>query len=203
MSRTDEAAQILEALGLPKPQTNERSALTLLALADVRPQGKWVKIKQPLLRTVDIMAFMRDAYGKDYKPNSRETIRRQTLHQFIEARVVDLNPDDPSRPTNSGNNCYALTDAVLPAIRAFGTRRFDSRIRTFIEDQGRLRDLYRRQREMNMVPVTLPDGSAVHLSPGKHNELQKAIIEEFGPRFAPGAIVLYLGDTARKHVHVA
>ena len=27
-----------------------------------------------------------------------------------------------------------------------------------------------------------------------------AIIEEFGPRFAPGAVVLYVGDTAKKHV---
>ena len=38
------------------------------------------------------------------------------------------------------------------------------------------------------------------LSPGKHNSLQVAIIEQFGPRFAPASEVLYLGDTARKHV---
>lgn len=56
---------------------------------------------------------------------------------------------------------------------------------------------------MNVIPVTLPDGAAVRLSPGSHNELQKAIIEEFGPRFAPGAVVVYLGDTAKKHVVLA
>jgi hypothetical protein len=30
--------------------------------------------------------------------------------------------------------------------------------------------------------------------------LQVAIIEEYGPRFAPGTTVLYLGDTASKRV---
>lgn len=32
----------------------------------------------------------------------------------------------------------------------------------------------------------------------KHNLLHKAIIEEFAPRFAPGAECLYVGDTAEK-----
>ena len=43
-------------------------------------------------------------------------------------------------------------------------------------------------------------GSTVYLSPGEHNALQVAIIEEFDPRFAPGAVVLNVGDTAKKHV---
>ena len=45
-------------------------------------------------------------------------------------------------------------------------------------------------------------GIEYHLSPGAHNELQVAIIEEFGPRFAPGACVLYVGDTANKTLHI-
>lgn len=200
MPKVEEAAEILRALGLPQPQTNERSALTLLALAKVPPDGDWARAEQPLLRTVDIMAFMREVYGKDYKPNSRETIRRQTLHQFVDARVADLNPDDPARPTNSGNNCYALTHAVLPVVRAYGADQFARRVEAFIANQGRLRDLYRRQREMAMVPVKLPSGRKVRLSPGPHNELQRAVIEQFAPRFAPGAVLLYLGDAAKKHL---
>lgn len=35
-------------------------------------------------------------------------------------------------------------------------------------------------------------------SPGKHNQLQKAIIEEFAPRFAPDSECLYVGDTTEK-----
>ncbi len=103
MSKIDEAVKILVALGLPRSQQNERSALTLLALAKLGPDASWAEVERPLLRTVDIMEFMRVEYGKDYKPNSRETIRRQTIHQFEQARVLDRNPDEPDRPTNSGS----------------------------------------------------------------------------------------------------
>jgi hypothetical protein len=53
------------------------------------------------------------------------------------------------------------------------------------------------------VPVTLPDGSQVALSPGGQNPLIKAIIEHFCPAFAPGGVVLYIGDTENKFVHMA
>ena len=108
MSKTDQALEIIRSLGLPRQQQNERSALTLLALAGVGPRCRWARTKQPLLRIWDIMAFMREKYGKDYAANSRETIRRQTVHQFEQARIVDRNPDDPARPTNSGRACPAL-----------------------------------------------------------------------------------------------
>ena len=49
---------------------------------------------------------------------------------------------------------------------------------------------------MNLAdqPLQLADGRACLLIPGKHSTLQIAVIEEFGPRFAPGATVLYLSD---------
>lgn len=40
--------------------------------------------------------------------------------------------------------------------------------------------------------------SGLYFSPGKHNQLQKAIIEEFAPRFAPNSECLYVGDTTEK-----
>ena len=200
MSKIDEAVEILAALGLPRSQQNERSALTLLALAKLGPDASWANVERPLLRTVDIMGFMREEYGKDYKPNSRETIRRQTIHQFEQARMVDRNPDEPDRPTNSGKNAYLLTEEAAEVLKAFGTRRFDKAVATFIEQFGTLKAAYERARASHQIPLRLPDGSTVYLSPGEHNALQVAIIEEFGPRFAPGAMVLYVGDTAKKHV---
>lgn len=200
MSRLDDALKIIDALGLPSQQQNERSALTLLALADIGPSDPWSAAKQPLLRTVDIMEFMRAKYGKNYAANTRETIRRQTLHQFEQARVVDRNPDDPARPTNSGKNAYALTDDALKVVRAYGSAGFDKAIKAFVKKAGVLKQLYAGTRQLHQVPLTLPDGSTVLLSPGKHNELQVAVIQELGPRFAPGAQVLYVGDTAKKHV---
>lgn len=200
MSKTDEATEILASLGLPPKQRNERSALTLLALANVGRRRSWANTQQPLLRIWDIMGFMRREYKKDYAANSRETIRRQTIHQFEQARIVDRNPDDPSRPTNSGKTCYALTDDVLNVLRAYRTQQFDDAVSAFIREYGSLQAEYRGSRARHRVPLKTPDGSTVYLSPGKHNELQVAVIKELAPRFAPGATLLYIGDTALKHV---
>ncbi|MGR6862766.1 hypothetical protein ACU5EH_22490 [Aliivibrio salmonicida] len=81
-----QAQEILKALGLPKQQYNDRSAWVFLALANVKPEDDWSSAEAMLLPTVDIMDFIRSKYGKDYKPNSRETVRRQTLHQFEQAQ---------------------------------------------------------------------------------------------------------------------
>ena len=132
--------------------------------------------------------------------NSRETFRRQSLHQFEQARIVDRNPDNPTRPTNSGKNCYGLTNEVLVVLRSFGTPAYTDNVQAFLNAQGSLQAVYSKIREQNQVPLRLPDGQTVYLSAGKHNELQAAIIEEMGPRFTPGALVLYVGDTAQKHV---
>jgi hypothetical protein len=200
VSKIDDAIAILSALGLPLSQQNERSALTLLALAKLRPGNSWSKTQRPLLRTVDIMAFMRDVHGKNYAANSRETIRRQTLHQFEQARIVDRNPDDPDRPTNSGKNAYMLTEEASSVLKSYGTRGFGKAVAEFIAHFGSLQAAYARVRETHQIPLCLADGSTVDLSPGEHNVLQVAIIEQFGPRFAPAAVVLYIGDTAKKHV---
>ena len=200
MSKQDEALEILRTLGLPRAQQNERSALTLLALAGLGPKGSWTKTKKPLLRIWDIMSFMRDKYGKDYAANSRETIRRQTIHQFEQARLVDRNPDDPSRPTNSGNNCYCLTDAAIAVMKTYGTATFEDAIGKFVQKFGQLEKAYNKRRDLQKVELELPTGATIRLSPGKHNALQVAVVEELGPRFAPGAKLLYLGDTAKKHV---
>jgi hypothetical protein len=58
-------------------------------------------------------------------------------------------------------------------------------------------EMYQRKREFHLIPLTYK-GKEYNLSPGKHNELQVAIVEVFGPRFAPDAKLLYLGDTANK-----
>jgi len=200
VSKVDEASEILASLGLPRAQQNERSALTLLALANVGPDDSWKNARQPLLRIWDIMGFMREQYYKDYAANSRETIRRHTIHQFEQARIVDRNPDDPTRPTNSGKTVYALTDKIAALLRLYGKPQFKKAVTGFIKEFGSLQAAYKSSRARHRVPLEIADRAKVYLSPGKHNQLQVAIIKEFGPRFAPGATVLYVGDTALKHV---
>ena len=50
---------------------------------------------------------------------------------------------------------------------------------------------------MKKMPVKI-NNKDFTFSPGKHNQLQKAIIEEFAPRFAPNSECLYVGDTIEK-----
>lgn len=198
MGKIQEAQEVLRALGLPEAQQNEISALTLLALAQLSEATPWGDARRQSLRVHDMLAAIKARYGREYAENTRETIRRQALHQFEQAALVVRNPDDPSLPTNSPKTHYTLTDAALRAIRRYGTAAWEEAAQTFVADQGALLDVYRRSLDRHKVPLRLPGGEAYRLSPGRHNELQVAVVEEFGPRFAPGAQVLYLGDTADK-----
>ena len=81
------AHQIIISLGLPRAQQNERSALSLLALLNLTPGKPWAEAENPLVGITPIMDWAREHYGKEYAPNTRETFRRQTMHQFCDAGV--------------------------------------------------------------------------------------------------------------------
>ncbi len=192
-----QAQELLKTLGLPKSQYNNRSAWVFLALSNIKPDDSWNNAQAPLLPTVEIMQFIREHYGQDYKPNSRETIRRQTLHQFEQARIVDRNRDDPSRATNSKDNNYSLNSPIIEVLQTFPGGNWKQRIERYKANLQSLQELYQRSLEMHKIPVKLPSGQEVKLSPGKHNQLHADIIHEFCPRFiGEGGIVLYIGDTA-------
>ena len=198
MGKIEQAQEILEALGLPSAQQNEISALTLLALAQLSEKSAWKEGANPMLRVHDILVEIKRRFGREYAENSRETIRRRVLHQFAQAGIVIQNVDDPSRPTNSGLNNYMLSDLALDVVCAYGSSKWKARVRNFIDQQGRLLDVYQKAREQTKIPLQVAEGKVYRLSPGKHNKLEAAIVEEFGPRFAPGAKLIYLGDTAKK-----
>src|SRR5262245_38813748 len=113
MGKLEEGQAILKAFGLPPEQQNEAAAYTLPALAGRKEAELWKQAAGTRRRIQDILQFVKDAYGKSYAENTRETIRRRVLHQFEQARIVDRNPDDPGRPTNSGKTCYALSTEAL------------------------------------------------------------------------------------------
>lgn len=203
MTKIKQAQKILKALGLPTAQQNEISAYTLLALCDVRKNDSWNNATRKSLKvTKGIMQFVNDVYKKTYAPNTRETFRRQVLHQFVQARIADYNPDNPKLPVNSPNAHYAITESALQAIKKFRTKEWKSATEKFISEVGNLSKKYKKERTRNLISVKLSYGKTLKLSVGKHNEVQAAIVEQFAPRFANGGEVLYLGDTAKKDLYV-
>lgn len=196
--KIDEALQIVKALGMPKGQHNERSALTLLALLDLKSNGQWDELDKPLMGITPIMAFTREHYGRDYAPNTRETFRRQTMHQFVEAGIALYNPDQPDRPVNSPKACYQISEEAFQVILTFGTDQWETTLETYLEGQETLAAKWAKHREMQMIPVTVADGHEISLTAGAHSELIKQIITEFAPRFAPASEVIYVGDTGAK-----
>ena len=196
--KIDEALFILKALDLPRAQQNERSALTLLALLGLAPAAPWNSATAPLIGITPVMEFAKDLYGKSYAPNTRETFRRQTMHQFLDAALVLQNPDEPGRPTNSPHQVYQIAPAALDLLRTFGTSTWSKSLADYLDRVGTLKAKYQQQRQMARLPVTLPDGTEVTLSPGGQNPLVKEILEQFCPRYTPGAFVIYVGDTEEK-----
>ena len=203
MSKLTEAQEILKTLGLPPAQYNEMAALTFLAICNIKENDSWANATRHSLGvTKGIMIFVNDNYNKTYAPNTRETFRRQVLHQFVQARVVDYNPDEPNLPVNSPKAHYALTKEVLEVVKAYGTKNWKKEVDNFIAVVGKLSEVYFKERDLIQIPVQLANGDVIKLSAGKHNEVQAAIVEKFAPRFANGGTLLYLGDTAKKDLFV-
>jgi len=192
-----QAKEILTELGIPSNKINDRSGWVLLALANIKPTDLWINASAPLLRTVEIMEKIRVDYGVDYKPNSRESIRKGTIQFFEQAGLVSRNRDKPGRATNSGLNNYSLNVAVLEILHQYPDGDWLGKIQEKQDEILNLVELYAKVLELLKVPITLLDGSVITISPGKHNQLHADIIHEFCPRFiGEGGKLLYLGDTS-------
>ena len=193
-----EANQILIALGLPRAQQNERSALCLLALLNLTPRRKWARAENPLMGITPIMDWARKHYQKEYAPNTRETFRRQTMHQFVDAGIALYNPDVPERPVNSPKVVYHIEPVTLELLRSFDTKAWHDKLTDYLSRRETLTAKYAKDREQNRIPVQIAESKKITLSPGEHSELIRLIIEDFGPRFAPGSVLIYAGDTGDK-----
>jgi hypothetical protein len=196
--KIQDALNILNALGLPRQQLNERSALTLLSLLALEPESGWTEANNPLMGITPMMDFFFEHYGKKYAPNTRETVRRQTVHQFLQAALIVANPDKSSRPTNSPKAVYQIEPAALNLLRSFGKTEWKENLQKYLRKVKTLTKLYEREREMQRLPVKLTDGHEIKLSPGGQNVLVKKIVEDFCALFTPGGQIIYVGDTQIK-----
>ncbi len=192
------ANKVLKELGFPRAQLNDRSALCLLALLNLPPDKNWSEAEASMIGVTPIMQWIQTHYRRTYAPNTRETFRRQTIHQFLAAGLLVQNPDDPQRPVNSPATVYQIEPTALQLLRTWGTSLWPERLAAYLQLRPSLADRYAAERQVSKKPITIAMGGELTLSPGRHSELIKAVLEEFAPRFAPEAALLYIGDTASK-----
>lgn len=198
MSKIDDARQILQDLNLPRAQQNDRTALCFLALTDVLENTEWKDAKNPLVGITPMMEFADRNYERKYAPNSRETFRRFSMHQLVQAGIALYNPDDINRPVNSPKAVYQISEEALKVVRAFGQIDYQEKMNNFLLKRPSLAEVFRKRRKLAEVSISLHEDLKVQLSPGSHSELIRLIIEVMMPQFIPGSDVLYIGDTGDK-----
>ena len=191
MDRITETRELLTTLGLPKAQQSDICVLTILGMANIKPNTPWSEATNEWLRIHDIIGFANANFSVNYAENSRETFRKQALHHFRTAAIVE----DNGKSTNSPNYRWRLTKEFVDILQNIG--KSDVPLKAFLKNHERLVDIYASKKIMEKMPVKI-NGQDFTFSPGPHNELQKAIIEEFAPRFAPNSECLYVGDTTEK-----
>ena len=196
-----EAMAILRATGFGPKQTNEVAGYVLLALLDLGPDNSWDAARKPLLGITPIIDFVARKYRLRYAPNTRETIRDEAVKYFVEEGLLIKNPDDPHRPTTSGKTVYQIEPTALRLCQTFKTDKWDSTLKRYLSTREEIKRELKRERYIARIPVRLPSGREITLSPGGQNPLIKAFIEEFCPRFVQGGVVLYAGDAENKFQH--
>ena len=193
MEKLDEAKDILRSIGMPEQQCNDRSAYVLLALCHIKESDKWSMAKSEFIGITEMMGSMEFNYNVMYKPNTRETIRKDSVHQFRDAGIIE----DNGTATNSPNYRYKLTQEMLELVTSYNSFDWNGVLEKYLRNKETLSERYRQRRSSRRIPVMI-NNAVLEFSPGAHNQLQKKIIEEFAPVFAPEAIVLYVGDTEKK-----
>ncbi len=199
MDKLEHAKILLNQIGMPQKQQGVLCALALLAMAGLKRGTWWSDATNEWIRIHDIIRFIANNYNVIYAENSRETFRKQAMHPFRTAAIIE----DNGMPTNSPNYSYRITNEFLNVIKEVNEEDYPSAaepgiaLTMFVSNHESLSQIYASKKRMQKMPVRI-NSQDFTFSPGKHNELQKAIIEEFAPRFAPNSECLYVGDTIRK-----
>ena len=209
-SLLNEALFILEQLGIPlEKQTTrrlERLGMAFLAVANLKNSQDWKNVQKTsqnhALRTREIIKFWNTYFDENISESSYDDIRRKDLKLLVLSGIVIASATNPNAARNDGTRAFALNPDYAIVIETFGTQKWDYELSKILKNTKTLKTELSESRSLNLVPIIFPSGKILELSPGKHNELQKAIIELFLPRYGYGAEVLYIGDTADKFLHL-
>jgi len=203
-----EMLNILFALELPLHElTNrrlEKMAMSLLAIGNMKPKSSWAAIEGietgRNLGTKEIIRFINPNFEEKISEGSYDDIRRKDLVWPVQMGLVIKSANNPNADNNDSTRGYALSSDFAELCRQYGTRAFDTAIDSFEKDENYIAKLTAK-RTVQKIPVSIADGLTLELDDGPHNQIQKAIVEQFLPRFGYGAKLLYLGDASEKILH--
>ncbi len=204
----NEALLILSKLGLPledlKQRELEKMAMVFLVVADVKRSADWlaahVREGKETLKSRDIIKLLNEQFGENISQGSYDDIRRKDLKLPVVAGIIIASANKPTAARNDPTRGYSLSPEYVEIIRGFGQDGWEEEVEEFMSERPTLAERLEAARQLNIVPIKLPTGKLLQFSPGEHNLLQKAIIEQFLPRYGHGSDVLYVGDTAKKYL---
>ena len=146
--KIEETREFLQTIGMPKAQQADICCYVILAMAGVKPDMSWSEATNEWIRIHDIIQFVNAFYGMSYAENSRETFRKQALHRFRTAALIE----DNGKATNSPNYRYRLTEETVQILRTMGTPKWRESIKRFLCYHEKLIDLYASKKKMTMMP---------------------------------------------------
>lgn len=204
----NQALDIISAVGIPlddkTPRALEKMAGVFIAVAQVNKNQGWSQAKDSSdgvsLKSRDIIEYMNENLEENISSGSYDDIRRKDLKLLVLDGLVSRT--QPGSARNDPTRGYCLSPEYCEVIKSYGTRNWDSNIRKLMQGKQTLKEKLSQQRNLSRIDIKLSSGTELKFSPGKHNQLQKAIIEQFLPIFGFGAEVLYVGDTADKFLYI-
>lgn len=202
------AIEILDSVGVPiddlKPRRIEKMAMSFLSLCEVNKASSWTETKSlaqgRILRTRQIIEYINANFEESISSGSYDDIRRKDLVRPVGMGLIVKSANNPDADTNDGTRGYALEDTFADLVKSFGTPQWEDKLNTFEIDQDYINQ-FEGKRELKKLEVSLENGVKIALDDGPHNQIQKAVVEEFLPIFGHGATVLYIGDTSKKQMH--
>lgn len=192
----DDAKDFLTQIGVPMKQRSDMCCYVLVALSNMAQKSTWSEAENHWMGPHDIIVYLDTNGIKTYAENSRETIRKNCLRPFRDLAIIE----DNGLASNSGKYKYRLTDEMIELVRTYQTVEWETALKYYTKYNNALVHSYQSKKELQKMPVRV-NGQDLRFSPGKHNQLQKQILEVFAPRFAQGFECLYVGDSADRDMY--
>ena len=200
----NEALSFLKGCGIPTenftPRGLELMAMAFLAVGDVASSDQWPLLKtqhdKRSMKTREIITYINTHFLENISPGSYDDVRRKYLKLPVLAGVIV--PTSPTAARNDPQRGYAIADEFGIIARMLPEGDYHQLLADKVAASGSLAECLNATRYLSQIPIITPTGLEINVTLGEHNRLQKAVVEQFLPRFGYGSELLYLGDAADK-----